>query len=153
VIAWRLATTLHPPLTGEGARKRGGRWNSIGVPLVYASEHLSLAVLELLVHVESDDLPDTLAAYELTIPAEQMEQLDDVPTDWFADPFQRQTRRFGDSWAAEQRSLTLTVPSALIRRENNVLLNPLHPGFAEIRIRNRQAFQLDPRLRTRAAPY
>lgn len=54
---WRLATTLHAPLTGEGAALRGGRWNSIGVSVVYASTHLSLALVELLVHLDALDLP------------------------------------------------------------------------------------------------
>ncbi len=146
MIAWRLATTLYPPLTGEGARKRGGRWNSIGVPLVYASAHLSLAVLEVLVHLESDDLPDNLVATRLEIPGDNVERLEDLPPEWLEDPLQRQSRRYGDNWAAEQRSVGLIVPSAIIPQETNVLLNPLHPRFGEVRVTEQHPFRFDPRL-------
>ena len=37
------------PNLGEGAELYGGRWNSVGLPLIYCSEHLSLANLEILV--------------------------------------------------------------------------------------------------------
>lgn len=147
MTGWRLSTTLHPPLTGEGARKRGGRWNSPGVPLVYASSHLSLAVLEVLVHLESDDFPDNLVAYRLDIPDSLIEQLPDVPDEWLDDPFRRQTRRYGDTWVSEGRSAALTVPSAVIPIESNVLLNPQHPQFAEVRVMEQFPFSFDRRLR------
>lgn len=146
MIAWRLATTLYPPLTGEGARRRGGRWNPPGVPLVYSASHLSLATLEMLVHLESDELPDTLATFEVAVPDDATETLDRVPDEWFTDPLQRQSRRYGDTWATEARSIALLVPSAMIPEELNVLLNPLHPRFAEVEVRSQRPFRLDPRL-------
>src|SRR5690606_41357419 len=39
-------------MSGVGAYRSGGRWNSPGHHAVYASGHLSLAMLELLVHVD-----------------------------------------------------------------------------------------------------
>jgi RES domain-containing protein len=38
------------------------------------------------------------------------------------------------------------VPSAAIRREWNVLLNPNHRDFFEIRFQEPQAFQFDARM-------
>lgn len=146
MIGWRLTSTLYPPLTGEGARKRGGRWNSPGVPLVYGSAHLSLAVLEVLVHVESDDLPESLMAYQLDVPDELIEYCRDVPQEWLDDPLRRQSRRYGDAWAAERRSAVLVVPSAVVPFESNLLFNPLHPRFAEIRIVGEHPFRFDHRL-------
>lgn len=146
MIAWRLATTLYPPLTGEGARRRGGRWNSPGVPLVYSASTLSLATLEMLVHVESTELPDTLASFEVVVPDDSTETLDRVPDDWFQDPLQRQSRRYGDTWAAEARSVALLVPSAVIPQETNILLNPLHQRFPEVAVLSQRPFRLDPRL-------
>lgn len=104
MIAWRLATSLSPPLTGGGARRRGGRWNSPGVPMVYASAHLSLAVLELLVHLESDDLPDNLVAYRLEVPDRLLEEQPDVPLEWLDDPLRRRSRRFGSTIDGARRS-------------------------------------------------
>ncbi|MBV9505575.1 MAG: RES domain-containing protein [Acidobacteriia bacterium] len=40
-----------------GATVAGGRWNPIGTPMLYAAEHLSLACLEILVHLDKGQLP------------------------------------------------------------------------------------------------
>ena len=40
-----------------GAMVTGGRWNPIGTPMLYAAEHLSLACLEVLVHLDKGQLP------------------------------------------------------------------------------------------------
>ncbi len=46
--AWRLTKTRFLPTAwdGEGARRSGGRWNSTGTAVVYASSTLSLALVE-----------------------------------------------------------------------------------------------------------
>lgn len=145
--AFRLAPMRHPPFDGEGARRFGGRWNSVGVPVVYLSEHLSLAVLEALVHQDRRHLAEDLVAYEIEIAAEQAEQIGDVPAGWFSDPLRRQPRRFGDAWAAGLRSFGLRVPSAVIPSEWNLLLNPRHPDAGELQIVKEAPFALDARLR------
>jgi len=35
-------------ISGEGARLKGGRWNSKGIPVVYTSTTISLSLLELI---------------------------------------------------------------------------------------------------------
>jgi RES domain-containing protein len=35
----------------------GGRWDPIGIPMLYTAEHLSLACLEVLVHLDKGQLP------------------------------------------------------------------------------------------------
>lgn len=145
--AVRLAPARHPPFDGEGARLFGGRWNSPGVPLVYLSEHLSLAVLELLVHQDPRHLPSDLISHSVEIPDGFVEPRPEVPAAWFADPLRRQTRRFGDNWAAERRSLALRVPSAIIPSEFNLLLNPQHPDSDELERIGEELFVFDPRLR------
>lgn len=149
---WRLATSLHPPLTGEGAALRGGRWNSIGQSVVYASTHLSLALVELLVHVDSLDLPGNLIACEIAFPDELLEELDwdGLPSAWRNDL--RLTRAIGDDWIRSERSPALAVPSAVVPQEANVLLNPSHARFAQARIVGREPFQLDPRLLSSPPP-
>lgn len=51
--AWRIVKEKHAAsaFSGEGAAKTGGRWNSRGVPVVYASATKALAALETLVHL------------------------------------------------------------------------------------------------------
>lgn len=144
--AWRLATTLHAPLTGEGAALRGGRWNSVGTAVVYASAHLSLALVELLGHLDSLDLPGNLAACEIGFPDGMLEtlRLRELPRGWRDDL--RFTRAIGDGWVESNRSLALAVPSAIVPAEPNVLLNPGNVGFARVEVLTREPFQLDPRI-------
>lgn len=42
--------------SGIGAKQNPGRWNSAEVPMVYAAESLSLAMLEMLVHLDENML-------------------------------------------------------------------------------------------------
>jgi RES domain-containing protein len=113
---------------------------------VFASSTLSLATLEMLVHVEATQLPVSLAAIEIVVPDDSVEELAVVPEAWFTDPHQRQSRRYGDAWAAETRTIVLRVPSAVVPREANVLINPLHPRFPEVRIESHHPFRWDDRL-------
>ena len=63
-VAWRIvkASRAASAFDGEGARLYGGRWNSPGHALVYTAENVSLAALELLVHLQESAL---LASYLL----------------------------------------------------------------------------------------
>jgi RES domain-containing protein len=48
----------------------------------------------------------------------------------------------------EARTAVLTVPSAVIPRERNVILNPAHADFRRIVIQTPEPFSFDPRLWT-----
>jgi RES domain-containing protein len=153
VRLWRLALGRHHELDGEGARLYGGRWNSPGIPVVYAATHLSLALLEQLVHLSPERLPDAFRAFAIELP-------DDEPTETLklsppaSDPLA--CRRYGDTWAAALRSAALIVPSALIpatlepagigTEERNVVLNPRHASAAAWQVVE-TAFRIDPRLK------
>src|SRR4051812_36546567 len=54
ILGWRIVKYRHAAsaFSGEGARLFEGRWNSAGVAMVYCSEHVSLAALEILVHIQ-----------------------------------------------------------------------------------------------------
>ena len=146
IRAWRLASGRFPPLTGEGARLVGGRWNSPGRPLVYASESLALCLAECLVHV-TGPLPADYVAFEIELSGDAVETLDAsrLPAGWRDDP--GYTRAIGDQWLAQARSPALAVPSAVLPASTNLLIDPLHPAADRIRLRGRQPFRFDPRLR------
>lgn len=148
MTVWRLARAVYPALDGEGARRRGGRWNEPGTPAVYTSEHLSLAVLESLVHADPDLLPDDLTAFQIEVPddlagpALAAFEADGVPEDW-GDP--DVSARLGREWAASGGPV-LVVPSAVVPQERNVLLNPHHARASEVRVAGREPFEFDARL-------
>jgi RES domain-containing protein len=149
MILWRLTRAAYPKLDGEGARLHGGRWNSEGVPVVYLSSSLSLAALEYLVHIDIEDAPTDLIALKVELPdtasAEKVE-IETLPDDWFGVADHPTCVELGDSWVERGDSLLLWVPSALIRVESNVLLNPRHADAGEVRVLSSTPFAFDPRL-------
>lgn len=147
---WRIcrARFAAEAFTGEGARRFGGRWNSRGVPMVYASSSLALAAVELFVHLEPNQQPDDLVAVAATLPAGEPAQRlapKDLPRNWAGNNFEP-LRAIGDKWIREKSSLAIEVPSAALRMEWNVLVNPLHPAVAKIKIEKPQPFRFDARM-------
>lgn len=151
IPAFRLCKTKHlaSAFTGEGARLNGGRWNSPGQSVVYTSSSLSLATLEVLVHLEDPEAFARLFSWvPLEIPENAIERFDEtrLPKGWCADETNAATRAIGDAWIRSLRTVTLAVPSVVTPGEWNYLLNPMHPRFSEIRIENAKPFRPDPRL-------
>lgn len=144
---WRLARLVHADLDGEGAQRAGGRWNSPGRPLIYTSRHLSLAALELLVHLDSDTVPADLAAFEIHVPDDLSRARVD-PGELASGWAERLdvTRAVGDAWLAAARTAVLMVPSVLVPHEENALVNPAHPDAVGIRVVRSMPFGFDSRL-------
>ncbi len=148
--AWRLVKRKHlrSAFDGEGARATGGRWNSAGTPMVYLSQHLSLAVLEILVHLSDTQTLRHYMAVPVRFENKHLSTLDArrLPEGWRTSPASQRTKALGDQWVAHQRSAVLKVPSAVIPIEFNYLLNPQHPDFKSIEIEPASPLDLDPRL-------
>ncbi len=116
------------------------RWTSGGRPVVYLAEHPALALLENLVHIEADpdDLPDTYQLLEIDLPdrvsrdGRSHESLEEANERWRSDL--RFTRAIGDAWLSDRPSAILFVPSAVVPRSTNALLNPDHPEAAALEI-------------------
>jgi len=151
---WRICRAPYAAeaFSGEGARRFGGRWNSRGVPMVYASTSLSLAAIELYVHLEPGQTPPDLVYLSATLPdgepARTIQQTE-LPPDWWSDDIAvsaESTRQLGDAWIRSRSSLAIQVPSVPIRVEWNVLLNPLHLRMSELRIEPAQPFIFDARM-------
>ena len=131
-----------------GAKRFGGRWNSPGVPMVYASSSLALAAIELFVHLEPNQQPSDLVYIAAQLPkGEPGKRLESgrLPADWWIDDLGR-LRELGDGWVREMSSLAIEVPSAALRMEWNVLVNPLHPELTKIKVETPQPFQFDARM-------
>jgi len=145
---WRLARAVHRALDGRGAQRAGGRWNSPGVPVVYTSGTLSLAVLELLVHTDRDLVPGDLRAFEIEVGSVTPRILDvaRLPADWRDIPNHPACRAAGDEWLRQGRHLLLGVPSAIVPEELNYLINPTHTKAARVRTVRARSFSFDKRL-------
>ena len=150
VTAWRIAKQKHSStaFTGEGARLFGGRWNNPGTSIVYTAESQSLAVLEMLVHLDSLELLRKYVLFELGIDDSVIEHLDHsrLPKNWRVDPSPASVRAIGDNWIGADTSAVLRVPSALVPSENNFLLNPRHKDCPKLSIGKPMPFRFDRRL-------
>lgn len=147
---WRICKARYADeaFSGHGARRFGGRWNTPGVPMVYASSSLALAAIELFVHLEANQQPDDLVSIAALLPErEPAQQLDpdQLPPAWWTDDFDP-LRDLGDRWIREKSSLAIRVPSAALRMEWNVLVNSTHLAIASIQIEPPAPFHFDARM-------
>lgn len=145
--AWRLTKTkyLSTAWDGEGARRAGGRWNSVGVAVVYASGSLSLALVEVLVHLPSGVLP-AYSAIRLEFDDSLVTEVGKPPANWRDHPAPAETRTLGDTWVANRTSVALRVPSVVVPSESNFVLNPAHLDFSRVIKGTPVPFPFDPRL-------
>jgi RES domain-containing protein len=117
--------------------------------VTYTSSTLALAALEMLVHVDEADAPESLVAVPADIPESISITRVDVsalPRDWRRTPAPESLADIGSRWIRAQDALALAVPSAIIPQELNYLLNPLHRHFKRIRVGRPEPFSFDPRL-------
>lgn len=140
---------LKSAFDGEGARLYGGRWNSKGKACVYLASTESLAILEVMVHLNDYRLLEDYALLEVTFHDDDLMQLpeDGRPDDWMVEPAPSSTAEIGDGWLESQSSLVLAIPSVVVPRETNYLVNPEHPGFKSmVESAKEMAFTPDKRL-------
>jgi len=130
-------------LSGEGARRYGGRWNPAGTAVVYASESRALAVLETFVHLtlEARVLAFVLLTLELPARAQVRRRADTRPPRSLA-----ASQDSGHAWVEDGDSLALVVPSLIVPQEKNYVLNVAHPQFAGVTVAGSEPFSFDQRL-------
>ena len=146
---WRLTRNDHVLPDGEGARLYGGRWNFPNTALVYMSGTLSLAVLEYLVHLDTDLIPNNVVSLAADLPTTVSVSTVDIaslPANWDTVINHPDVQTIGTAWVAANSSAILQVPSAIIPAECNFLLNPKHPDFHKITWSSPTPFTFDSRL-------
>ena len=150
IRAWRLIKAKHTDdaFAGEGARRGGGRWNSKGVRIVYTAGSLSLATLEVMVHIPFYSALKNYVCIPIDFDSRLSQSImtEDLPDNWTADPIPQSVKDVGDRWVQNQQSVILKIPSAIIAVEHNYLINPSHPDFEKIVINSPQKFSFDHRL-------
>lgn len=131
-----------------GSKLHGGRWNPKGYPLLYTAESKALAALETLVHLERNTVPDDLQIISLQLPDNQILVYDKSNFKNIINHKNSISRlkKSGQKWIDSNKSLALIVPSVLIPDENNILINPAHPSFGEIKVIDIDNFIFDDRF-------
>lgn len=127
-----------------------GRWNSKGVFVIYTSKTRALASLENLVHRSGEGLNKSFQTMLIEIPKHlKIKEVkpSQLSKNWFTYENYAECQEIGDAWIDEFKYPILKVPSAIIKMENNYLLNPNHKQFNLIKISCVEDFKFDPRLK------
>ena len=147
---YRIAKTLYVnDLSGEGARLHGGRWNRPGVPVLYTSQARSLALLELIVHFAAyNAIKDSFSFLCLEIPDVEIISIDNqlLKGNKF-DLNNQKLWEISEHYFFRENVLGIKVPSILIPEESNIILNPFHPNFKQIKKISIDSIDLDERFR------
>jgi RES domain-containing protein len=125
-----LTRQRYSALDGEGARRVGGRCNNIGTAAVYTSEHASLAVLEVLVHLDKSELPSDYVLMAIKIGNREIPE---------------GTAEAARDAGTRKLHPVFRVPSIVVPREANYILYPETPGLRK-RILFVEPFSFDARL-------
>ncbi|NRR93514.1 RES family NAD+ phosphorylase [Winogradskyella undariae] len=151
MIVYRVANVKYKEttLSGIGAEKVGGRWNSVGTRAIYCSENISLALLEYYVHSENIAyLPKEILVAKIQFPDEFIiEELDELPEKWNQYPYSSKTTQIFTDLAKDRNRFALRVPSTIVGRESNIILNPLFKEFGKVEILEFIELPIDDRLK------
>tara|TARA_Y100000815_G_scaffold150594_2_gene136629 strand:+ start:126959 stop:127393 length:435 start_codon:yes stop_codon:yes gene_type:complete len=142
LIIWRISD--HATLNGRGGEIASGRWNHSGTRIVYCTDHPSTAMLEILVNIDAEDLPDSYQLLEIEIPDTLAPVSPDLPDGWRDD--QQLSRDAFERFCEAAESPIMTAPSVVMPHAFNHLINPRHPDAGSITIKNALRHPLDPRF-------
>ncbi len=141
--AWRISN--YSELSGIGGKYYAGRWNHLGTPIVYCAEHPALAMLEILVHLDADDLPENYRLLEIDIPETITVTNATLPNDWQDN--MELTRTIFQDFVSADAGPVMRVPSAIMPACFNLLLNPEHADHTKIQIAGSMVHPLDSRFK------
>jgi RES domain-containing protein len=116
--------------------------------MVYTAGSISLATLELLVHLDSTAALPLYSICSVDFDDSLVEVLDParLPSNWHQSPPPMQLQAIGDNWISLASSVVLGVPSAIVEDESNYLINPAHTDFAKLVLGRMKSLDLDSRL-------
>ena len=136
-------------IQGTGCLYASGRWHYKGTRILYTSEYISLAKLEILANTPvipknqvlvTIEIPETALIKEITS--------NELPSGWWQFPYPNILADFTESWIKEGIYWIMKVPSAQSLTEWNYLLNPLHAQHALAKVINIEPIHFDKRLKS-----
>jgi RES domain-containing protein len=148
---WRITQRefADSAFSGRGAEIYGGRFNTPGKRAVYASDHLSLSVLEMLVQVNSREYLQNFICIPFDLDEKYIKTVNskDLPKGWDTIPYSSVSQEYGYLWLESKMSVALRVPSIVIPQEYNLILNPDHKHFKKLKIGKPIRVPLDRRIK------
>lgn len=150
MIVYRICVEeFSTDLSGLGAMKYGGRWNTKGNAVLYTSSSCALATVEYTVHLRLGNYQNYFRLVSIEIPEGIfVKQLgfENLDNNWKSFPFQFSTQKIVNEWIKSKESLALKVPSVIVQWEFNCLINPQHEDFSKVKLIGNEPFVFDQRL-------
>ncbi|MCH7398417.1 RES family NAD+ phosphorylase [Belliella sp. DSM 107340] len=149
MILYRISREAYAKdLSGIGAMLYGGRWNSKGRAALYTAGSVSLAMLEVAVHITPNHAPKDFQLVKIQVPDFQIKKIkvEDLHNSWRESPPSQFTQDIGDEFLDKQNHFILQVPSVIVPDEFNYIINPTHPQSSNIQIISIEPIRFDPRL-------
>lgn len=121
MMVYRLYKSAYiaDPLSAEGARRAGGRWNPKGIPILYTSATPELALLEVIAHLNPTFVPNFhLLVLDVPDPIRTV-SLKQLPADWRDDDQYEPLQTYLSDWLTQPDGLSVAVPSSIVPRSIN----------------------------------
>jgi RES domain-containing protein len=134
--------------SGMGAFKWGGRWNAPGLACVYTSEHISLAILEKLVHAQQiKDMKDIALMTFKVLQTEKLYQIDNqkLRRNWQLD--YKYSQWLGSQILEHPDFIGFLAPSVIVPNEWNVILKSNLSVQDGLQLTDASMFSFDERLK------
>jgi RES domain-containing protein len=118
------------------------------MPALYCGASIAICALEKFVHVGQAALPP-LVLVSVDIPDNcdiLTPGIHDLPTGWDELPTSASAQGLGRAWLERGEALAMRVPSVVLPEESNVIVNPLHPNYAQVKLTVVRPFTFDQRM-------
>ena len=138
----------HDPLSVEGSRLFGGRWNPKGIAVLYATSTPELGLVETLAHapqVRYEELP-TYWLFSIDMPDDIIYYSREQLPDYWQDETYERTQSWLHDWLTQPDHLAVAVPSVIVPFSYNIIIHPAHPTFAKLRMIGQEVMPVDRRL-------
>lgn len=135
-------------IQGTGCLYTSGRWHYKGTRVLYTSQYISLAKLELLAN--SPVIPKNQVLVTIGVPEKASIKevpASDLPANWWQFPHPTALADYTESWIKEAKFWIMKVPSAQSLTEFNYLLNPLHEQHSLAKVIKIEDIHFDKRLK------
>lgn len=122
--------------SGEGGLYVAGRWNHKGTKSVYCSQSISLCTLEWLSHNGLSVSGFSYYKFSIDIPDDLIIKyaISDLPKEWKDTPSPNMNRDFAAKHFYDPNEyLAMSIPSVMVPEEFNLVINPLHTAFSEVK--------------------
>lgn len=149
MLIYRITKKQHADLLGLGGLYSWGRWHEKGNRVIYGSESRSLAAWEKFVHISDINLlPDDLVLMQIEIPDNRIKLINEtkLPKGWKGFPYINYTIKIGTDFLRSTENVIMRIPSAVIEKEYNYLINPASDLITECKIKSTIPFAFDKRV-------